>query len=429
MPIQGSTTASFVLGARTTPQSNTISLLPFNGTIGDTTTQDAALPHKYITFYGNAHLDSDAKFGSTSLHTQGGQDRVEVLLSERVYTTFTAEAWVKWSFFSDYTPIFSLGVDTDNQMDLSTNGSSSRLRIKNNGSMAFDQVAFGVSFTINRWYHVVLTCDGTDMRINVDGDARAYFYNTTNPFISSKLTIGNFTDGTEPIGGHIGHIDDFRLTKDVKYLYSFDPPLYPIETVNAPLPKLRAFIGSFNSRQDSTIIICGFDFTSDWTSVNFYDNMTGELISNSNNAAFLNRQQVSVSNNTTTYPFVDGRMVDIEIVNIVTGQSVRYNQAMMANNNPVWQTAEGTIVNQTMPNRNISVLLSSTLAFGSDTIRYSVINGSLPPGTDLNATTGFISGLGPTVTRITTWVVVIRATANNDINRVADRTFKITFNP
>jgi hypothetical protein len=85
--------------------------------------------------------------------------------------------------------------------------------------MAFDQVAFGVSFTLNRWYHVVLTCDGTDMRINVDGDARAYFYNTTNPFASSKLTLGNFTDGTEPIGGHIGHIDDFRLTKDVKYLY------------------------------------------------------------------------------------------------------------------------------------------------------------------------------------------------------------------
>jgi hypothetical protein len=157
--------------------------------------------------------------------------------------------------------------------------------------------------------------------------------------------------------------------------------------------------------------------------------MTGSLVSNSNNAVVLNSQQISVSNNTTSYPFIDGRMVDIEIVNVVTGQTARYNQAMMANNNPIWQTAEGTIVNQTMPNRNVSVLLSSTLAFGSDTIRYSILNGGLPPGVDLNTTTGFISGLGPTVTSITTWVVVIRATANNDFNRVADRTFKITFNP
>lgn len=429
MPIQGSTSASFVLGARTTPQSSTIVMLPFNGNVNDTTTQDFALPHKFITFYGDAHLDSDAKFGSTSLHTFGGADRVEVLLSERSYSTFTIEAWVKWSFFGDYTPIFSLGNDQDNQMDFSTNGSSVRLRIKHNGNLVFDQVSFGSGFSFNRWYHCALICDGTDIRFNVDGDVRSYFYNTTNPFPSSKLTIANFVDGTDPAGGHMGHLDDFRFTKDVKYPYIFDPPLYPITVVDAKLPTLRAFDKSFNSRQDSIISICGFDFTSDWTTVNFYDNMTGLKVSTSTNAIVVNSQLISVNNNATTYPYVDGRMIDIEIVSAVTGQTVRYNQAVMANNNPIWQTAEGVIVNNTMPNKNVSFTLSSTLAFGSDTIRYSIVKGALPPGVDLNTTTGFISGLGPTVTSITTWVIVVRATANNDVNRSADATFKITFNP
>lgn len=429
MPIQGSTTASFILGSRTTPQSNTMVLLPFDGNVGDNFTTDLALPRKYITFYGTAALDSDSKFGPTSLRLQGGQDRVEVLLSERSYTTYTIEAWVKWTYFSTYIPIVSLGTDEDNQMDFSTNGTSIRFRIVSGGNIVFDQITSGVAFNFNTWYHCVLICDGTDTRFMVNGVTRAYYFNTTNPFVSNKMTIGHFLDGINPIGGHYGHIDDLRFTKDVKYGDPYDVPLLPLTVVDNPVATIRSFTGSFNSRQTSTISIEGFNFTSDWNVVRFYDATTNALVSTSSTVTFVNSQRITATTDTSIYPFVDGRYVNIQIENSLTYAVVSYNSAFLANNHPIWTTPEGSILSQTMPNRNVAVTVTTTLAFGSDPIRYSLIRGDLPPGVSLNTTTGFISGLGPTVTSITTWVFVLRATANNDVNRFADRTFSITFNP
>ena len=429
MPIQGSTTASFILGARTTEQSNTLVLLPFDGTVGDTSTQDLVLPRKYITFYGTAALDSDSKFGSTSLRLQGGVDRVEVLLSERSYTTFTLEAWVKWTGFSTYIPIVSIGVDEDNQMDFSSNGTSIRYRIVSEGNIVFDQITPGVTFSYNTWYHCVLVCDGTDTRFMVNGVTRAYYFNTTNPFVSNKMTIGHFLDGIDPIGGHNGHIDDVRFTKDVKYGDPYNVPLLALSVLDAPTPSLRFFSGSFNSRQTSTISLEGFNLTSDWNTVRFYDNFTNTLVSTSTTVTFVNDQRITATTETSTYPFTDGRYVDIEIENPQLNQTLRYNSVYLANNHPIWTTPEGSILSQTMPNRNVAVTVTTTLASGSDPIRYSLIKGDFPPGVSLNTTTGFISGLGPTVTSITTWVFVLRATANNDFNRFADRTFSITFNP
>jgi hypothetical protein len=153
------------------------------------------------------------------------------------------------------------------------------------------------------------------------------------------------------------------------------------------------------------------------------------LISTSSSVGFINSQEITALTETSTYPFPDAVFVDIEIEHSLTYEIVRYNQAFFANNHPVWITPEGSIAVLTMPNRNINVTLSTTLASGSDPIVYSIVKGNLPSGVALNSTTGSIFGLCPLVTEITAFVFVVRATANNDVNRIADRTFSITLNP
>lgn len=429
MPIQGSTTSTFVFGSRVTPQSDTMVLLPFDGNFGDDFTQDLALPRKYVTFYGNASLDTNSKFGSTSLSLGGGQDRVEILLTERTYTTFTMEAWVNYSNFTTYAPIMSLGIDEDNCLEYATDGQRIRTRIVSNGVEVFNIITAVFAIQKNVWRHYVLLCDGTNMRFMIDGSTYAYYPNAVFPYPSSKLTVGNFLNGINNIGGIDGYIDDVRFSKIVKYSDPYNVPLLPLAVVNAPTPIIRAFKGSFNSRQTSTISILGFNFTADWNIVRFYNNVTNTLVSTSTTVTYVNSQEITATTETTSFPFTDQTPVDIEIINNLTQESVRYNQAFVANNNPIWVTAEGSIANLTMPNRNINVTLNTTLASGSDPIRYAVIKGDLPPGVALNTTTGTVFGLGPLVTETTAYVFVVRATANNDINRTTDRTFSITFNP
>ena len=429
MPIQGSTTSTFVFGARTTPQSDTLVLLPFDGNYGDTTTQDLVLPRKYVTFYGSASLDSNSRFGSTSLNLNGGQDRVEVLLTERTFTAFTIEAWVSYTNFTSYAPIASLGIDEDNCLEYATDGQRIRTRIRQGGVDVFNIVTAITAIQRNVWRHYVLVCDGTNMRFMIDGTTYSYYSNTTFPFPASKFTVGNFLDGVNNIGAIDGYIDDVRLSKVVRYNDPYSVPSLPLVVLDAKTPNIRSFKGSFNSRQTSTISILGFNFTSYWSTVRFYNNSTNTLVSTSSTVTLVNSQEITATTETTAFPFPDIAYVDIEIEHSLTYEIIRFNQAFISHNYPIWQTPEGSIANLTMPNRNINVALSTTLALGSDPIRYSLVSGELPPGVALNSTTGSVFGLVPVVTEIKAYVFVVRATANNDINRTADRTFSITINP
>jgi len=424
MPIQGTTSASFVLGARVTPQSDTLILLPFEGTSGDTVVSDVALPRKSITFYGTAALDTNAKFGNTALSLSGGQDRVEILLTERTFTKFTLEAWVNFTNFTTYAPIISLGVDEDNVLEYATDGQRIRTRIIQNGIEVFNVITGVTAIQRNVWRHYVLVCDGTNMRFMIDGITYAYYDNVNFPFLVTKATIGNFLNGINNIGSISGFIDDVRISKAVKYADPYAVPILPLTVIDPSPFTIRNTSGNINAFSTTTIYINGANFSSDVTIVRFINNFTNQVLVTSSNVTFINSTQISATTDTSITSIPAGTYIDIQIESSLTQRQANFQNAFIVSNSPIWTTAAGNIGIFTNANRNFSVTVESTIPDFTP-ITYSIISGSLPANVTLNPTTGVISGLSDEAVGSTTYTFTIRAVANADLSRATDRTFNI----
>jgi hypothetical protein len=91
---------------------------------------------------------------------------------------------------------------------------------------------------------------------------------------------------------------------------------------------------------------------------------------------------------------------------------------------PAWSTTAGTLGTQ-YETTAISKSLSATSTDGA--VTYSLVSGTLPPGSTLNTSTGAISGTAPTTNSSTTYNFTIRATDAQ--NQDTDRAFSITLDP
>ena len=431
MPIQGTTSASFILGARTTPQSDTVILLPFNGDFGDTTTSDLAQPAKVVTFYGNAALDTNAKFGSTALRLTGGTDRVEVLTSEKTYTAFTLEAWVNYANFTTYAPILSLGIDEDNVLEFATDGQRIRTRIVQNGVDVFNVVTSITAIFKNVWRHYALICDGTDMRFMIDGVAYTRYPGVTFPFPASKLTVGNFLNGVNNIGSIDGFIDDVRFSKSVRYGDPYDVPLISvIFTDNQPFT-IRNVSGNINAFSTTTVIINGANFTPDITIVRFISRATGLTLTTSGTVTYISPQQITATTETSVTSIPADTIVDIQLESSLTYRQATFTSAFVVSNSPIWITPTGQIGFITNTTRTVNTTLVSTIPDASPIV-YTLLSGSLPPGLFLTGSTGVISGIASEGINTATYTFTVRATANADNSRISDRTFtfvQISFLP
>ena len=108
-----------------------------------------------------------------------------------------------------------------------------------------------------------------------------------------------------------------------------------------------------------------------------------------------------------------------------TNLSSTLNNQINVDNNPVWQTASGSLgtINDTARS-GVNISTSATDSDG-DTVTYSLVSGSLPAGLSLNSSTGAITGDATQVSSHTTSSFTLRATANG---KTADRAFTITVN-
>jgi hypothetical protein len=222
MPIQGSFTGAFSLGHRSSKFDNPVVYLPFDGVDGDTVTSDFTLPRKLVTIYGNAHLVGFGRFGPTSLGLTGGVDRAEISMTPKVYRDFTVEAWQQRNLATYFNPVFSLGIDANNQIDVSTYIGQVRLRIVVDGVSVYDAISnAGVRF--NQWQHIALVCQDGNLRISLDGNTVQTNTGVTYPFEIRNVAVGNWIGGGEGLGGSfIGFVDDFRFNQSVVLADGFD---------------------------------------------------------------------------------------------------------------------------------------------------------------------------------------------------------------
>lgn len=423
MPIQGSTTASYVFGARITPQSDTLVFLPFDGTAGDTSTEDRSPPRKYVTFYGSAALDTNSKFGSTSLALNGGQDRVEVALTERTYTTFTIEAWVNYRNFTTYAPIVSLGLDEDNCLEYATDGQRIRTRIRQGGIDVFNIATPITAIFKNVWRHYVLICDGTNMRFMIDGTTYGFYPNQTFPYPADRLTVGNFLKGINSIGSIDGYIDEVRLSKTVKYGDPYDPPIISLIYTDPPQFTIRNITGDIAQSSTTTFSINGNNFRPDLTIVRLIDTVTKNTLITSSTVTYVNNQTITATSDTSLTTIPANTVLDVRLESPITYQTATAVAAITVSNSPIWVTPSGSLGIVLDSNRLFSQQLQSTIPDNSS-ITYSLGSGTLPPGISISSS-GLINGLAFQTLSTTVFNFTIRAIANNDLARFSTRTFSI----
>jgi hypothetical protein len=418
MPFLGLPTGNFGFGHRSSPTTNLVALLDFEGAGNDLT-----FPRKTTTYYGNAETSSSIfKFGSQALYLQGGQDRVEVKTSVGRYANFTLEAQVYYTQFSNYTPIIAIGTDENNYLSYASRGNDIRVTIVQNGIQVFDQISSHANIPLFQWHHYALVCDDTGMRFMVDGVSQQYYNGLSFPFDVDTVSIGNQINGATN-DGLVGYIDEVRFMKTARP-DSFFPPLDTIVTDVDQSFTLRAASGSVNNSTSGLIYLYGFNFDGDYI-VQFYDANTNVLLITSSSVTTINKESLSASTDTSITPLLVGTPLSVRVESVKDGTVKFLNNAFVVNNGPSWTTAAGTIGIALDANRTVNTTLVATIPDMSP-LTYRVISGALPPNTTLDVNTGVISGTTIQVLTTTSYAFTVRVTANNDSSRTADRVFGIT---
>lgn len=167
---------------------------------------------------------------------------------------FTIEMWVKATRFgldgggSTSTTIRGIFA---NHTVFSTNANSRTLILRMDDNKLYLQVAgiaLGNFFEMarDRWHHIAVCREDTNLRFFVDGDLIHTYTGATYNFSTNTFVLGGVNYATNAWGYFPGTIDDFRFTKGfARYNQEFTPPAaaYPVgNTVRTPVnffPQLR----------------------------------------------------------------------------------------------------------------------------------------------------------------------------------------------
>lgn len=223
----------------------TVALLNFNGTDGDTTTTDGTGLNTW-TFAGNAHIeDTESKFGGTSLQLDGTGDYVYTADSARSdFGTgdFTLEAFIRITGVSG---VSDTGTLAKHMAIISTNPASTGWCFYVRGDTSDSNLGLGIetklsgvasntsvlhTLTLNTWYHVAVCREAGEVRIFVDG---VRIHTATITADISGGTTG-MQVGTTGLTGYYryfnGYIDGVRVTKGIcRYNADFTNPATEFE--------------------------------------------------------------------------------------------------------------------------------------------------------------------------------------------------------
>lgn len=208
---------------------STWSLLHFDGSNASTTFTDSAMTRTW-TSNGNAQLDTGTKkFGTAALELDGTGDYVSntsgIALADE--TVFTVEMWARFTNLTPtYSPLFYNGDPaSDNHRISLLVGSGgvvqAYLQAGTGTGQAISSAAGAV--TTATWHHIALTRNGNDYGIFVDGVSVATGTYSTAITGDAKNYIGLARNAGAQITGTTGFIDEFRMSKAVRYTGAFTP--------------------------------------------------------------------------------------------------------------------------------------------------------------------------------------------------------------
>ena len=205
--------------------SETVLMLPFEGSNNDTSTTDGSSTEHSITFNGDAKIvTAQKKYGSSSLYLDGSDHLTLADHADWTFGTgdFTWEFWVRFSTVTS-SGYYILAANADSagfflfRWDGGGGGS---------GNWSYGYTSGGNNWadtlSVDTWYHVAVVRTSGDIKVYRDGVQKGSAWtHTTSLDANGGIHIGK-SHSTEYM---TGYLDDFRLTKGVaRYTSNFTPP-------------------------------------------------------------------------------------------------------------------------------------------------------------------------------------------------------------
>ena len=205
--------------------SETVLMLPFEGSNNDTSTTDGSSTEHSITFNGDSKIvTAQKKYGSSSLYLDGSDHLTLADHADWTFGTgdFTWEFWVRFSTVTS-SGYYILAANADSagfflfRWDGGGGGS---------GNWSYGYTSGGNNWadtlSVDTWYHVAVVRSSGDIKVYRDGvEKGSAWTHTTSLDANGGIHIGK-SHSTEYM---TGYLDDFRLTKGVaRYTSNFTPP-------------------------------------------------------------------------------------------------------------------------------------------------------------------------------------------------------------
>jgi len=217
--------------------SNTVLLLHCDGADDGTSFTDSSPSGHTVTAAGNAKTDNGASvFGTSSAYFDGTGDYLDAADSTDFdFGTgdFTVEFWV---YFTAFATTYQDLIGTANNAAYLGAGKSGwvaiyhntnnrfRFSYQTNNSWGFEN-NFDFEASLNRWYHVAYTREGTSMRCFVNGVQINNTITNSTDIVSTEgyCRIGGGYGNTSKL--HNGYLDEIRISTVCRYSGSqFDLP-------------------------------------------------------------------------------------------------------------------------------------------------------------------------------------------------------------
>jgi len=205
--------------------SETVLMLPFEGSNNDTSTTDGSSTEHSITFNGDAKIvTAQKKYGSSSLYLDGSDHLTLADHADWTFGTgdFTWEFWVRFSTVtSSGYYILAANADSSGFFLFRWDGGGG-----GSGNWSYGYTSGGNNWadtlSADTWYHVAVVRSSGDIKVYRDGvEKGSAWTHTTSLDANGGIHIGK-SHSTEYM---TGYLDDFRLTKGVaRYTSNFTPP-------------------------------------------------------------------------------------------------------------------------------------------------------------------------------------------------------------
>lgn len=228
-------TSNFAVPTKWLPRAPTYNLLweyttflgQFEGAIGATSFTDSSKNPKSISNSGSAILtNSQVRYGSTSLRL-AADSYIAIPASAFPSGTqdFTMAMWVRMNSFPAYHIPLVRGANGVNgfALVLASNGTTFDFSYNSSSNIWTTLFQKPYTFSLNIWYHIAITRQGSEYRIFVNG---VHIGRTSDATAISAATVAQQTgispDGTQKFDGWI---DDFELIVGAaKYVGDFRLP-------------------------------------------------------------------------------------------------------------------------------------------------------------------------------------------------------------